>query len=201
MITALSKAISNPVLVNIAQNTDASVACKTAVNAVGRPGFIIIDNNISSDTKKFAATKEFLYQATCLAVYMALIVPIFKKYGFQIAKNKIFKNTNGFEHFKNLKEYDTYKKLASNVNVTERLKSLEKSKNMFSEELITELKKEKPNTFSDIKGSIDLSNIVGSVIGLSIIAPQVSQALIKPVLKFIGMDKKEPPKENLDKQA
>ena len=86
MISAISRVITNPYLVNIAQSSDASVATKTTVNSVGRPGFILIDKNIDLETKKFAATKEFLYQATSLLVYMALIVPIFKNGAFKIAK-------------------------------------------------------------------------------------------------------------------
>jgi hypothetical protein len=199
MISAISKAISNPILVNIAQNSDATVICKTTVNAIGRPGFILVDNNIDSETKKFAATKEFLYQATCLGVYMALIVPIFKKGGFKLAKEKIFKNTDGFEHFKNVKEYNHYRKLATNPNKNNRLKTLEKEiidkncqvKDMYNDVLLAELNKDQPNLFNSVKGSIDLSNIVGSVVGLAIVAPQVSQALIHPVLRFCGLEKKD----------
>jgi hypothetical protein len=204
MIGAISKAISSPTLVNIAQNSDASVICKTTVNAIGRPGFILIDSNIDDETKKFAATKEFLYQATCLGVYMALIVPIFKKGGFKLAKEKIFKNTEGFQHFKNFKEYNHYRKLASNANVNNRLKTLEKEiaekncqvKEMYNDTLLAELHKEQPNLFNSVKGSIDLSNIVGSVVGLAIVAPQVSQALIHPVLRFCGLEKKDENKNN-----
>lgn len=207
MITAVSKAISNPTLVNIAQNTDASVICKTTVNAIGRPGFILIDNNIDEHTKKFAATKEFLYQATCLAVYMAVIVPIFKKGGFKLAKEKIFKNTEGFEHFKNFKEYTHYRKLADNINVNNRIQTLDKEianknckvREMYNDTLIKELHKETPEKFNSVKGAVDLSNIIGSVVGLALVAPQVSQALIHPVLRFVGLEKKEDAK--LDTKA
>jgi len=207
MIGAVSKAISNPTLVNIAQNTDASVICKTTVNSIGRPGFILIDKNISDDTKKFAATKEFLYQATCLLVYMAVIVPIFKKGGFKLAKEKIFKNTEGFEHFKNFKEYTHYRKLADNINVNNRLQTLDKEiasknckvKDMYNQTLIAELHKENPDKFNSVKGAVDLSNLIGSVVGLALVAPQVSQALIHPVLRLVGLEKKE--NKNLDTKA
>lgn len=199
MISAISKAITNPTLVNVAQNSDASVICKTTVNAIGRPGFILIDSNIDENTKKFAATKEFLYQATCLAIYMMLIVPIFKKGGFKLAKEKIFKNTEGFEHFKSFKEYMHYRKIASNVNVNNRLQTLNKEiphknckvKDMYNDTLLAELHKENPNKFNSVKGAVDLSNIIGSVVGLAVIAPQISQALIHPVLQFVGLEPKE----------
>ncbi len=207
MISAISKAITNPTLVNVAQNSDASVICKTTVNAIGRPGFILIDSNISDNTKKFAATKEFLYQATCLAVYMAVIVPIFKKGGFKLAKEKIFKNTEGFEHFKNFKEYTHYRKLAENVSIKNRLQTLDKVisdkncqvRDMYNDTLIAELHKDTPNKFNSVKGAVDLSNIIGSVVGLAIVAPQVSQALIHPALRFVGLEKKEDKK--LDTKA
>lgn len=197
MISAISKALTNPMLVNVAQNSDASVICKTTVNAIGRPSFILIDNNIDNDTKKFAATKEFLYQATCLAIYMFVIVPIFKKGGFKLAKEKIFKNTEGFEHFKSFKEYIHYRKLANNTNVNNRIQTLNKDiphknckvKDMYNDTLITELKKENPNKFNSVKGAVDLSNIIGSVVGLAMVAPIVSQSLIHPVLKFVGLEK------------
>ena len=112
MISAISKVITNPYLVNIAQSSDASVATKTTVNSVGRPGFILIDRNIDLETKKFAATKEFLYQATSLLVYMALIVPIFKNGAFKIAKKYLYKGEQGFSKFKNAKEYLDYRKFA-----------------------------------------------------------------------------------------
>ncbi len=202
MITAISKVITNPTLVNIAQNADATVATKTTVNAVGRPGFILIDNHIDKDTKKFASVKEFLYQLTCLGVYMAVIVPIFKKGGFKLAKEKIFKNTQGFEHFKNFKEYSAYKKIVDMPTIEERIDAIGKlkDKTLLNDTLITELKKEKPNKFGDIKGAVELSNIVGSVVGLAIVAPNVSQALIHPVLRFIGLEKKEN-KQQLDTKA
>lgn len=200
MISAVSKVITSPILVNIAQNTDASVTTKTVVNSIGRPGFILVDKNIDLETKKFAATKEFLYQATSLLIYMALIVPLFKKGGFKIAKKYIFKNTQGFEHFKNFDEYMHYRKLAGNSNVNNRLKTLEKEittknctvKDMYNNTLLAELNKEQPDQFNSVKGAVDLCNIIGSVVGLSLLAPNVSQALIRPVLKFFGMDK---PKE------
>lgn len=207
MITAISKAITNPTLVSVAQNTDASVTAKTVVNAIGRPGFILVDNNIDLETKKFAATKEFLYQGTSLLVYMALIVPLFKKGGFKFAKKYIFKNTEGFEHFKNFNEYMHYRKLAGNTNKNNRILTLDKEisnkncavKDMYNQTLLNELHKDNPNKFNTVKGAVDLCNIIGSVVGLSILAPNVSQALIRPVLKIFGMDRK-PQEQNSTEQ-
>ena len=157
MIGAVKSILTSSNLASIAQNTTQSVAIETTLKSIGRPGFILIDKDIDSDTKQYAAAKEFLYQATCLAVYMALIVPIFKKGGFKLAKEKIYKNTQGFEHFKNVKEYMHYKKLADNPSINNRLKTLDKElivdgikvKDKYNDTLIAELHKEKPETFKD----------------------------------------------------
>lgn len=212
MIGAVKSILTSSNLANIAQNTTQSVAIETTLKSIGRPGFILIDKDIDSDTKQYAAAKEFLYQATCLAVYMALIVPIFKKGGFKLAKEKIYKNTQGFEHFKNVKEYMHYKKLADNPSINNRLKTLDKElivdgikvKDKYNDTLIAELHKEKPETFKDVKGAIELSNIIGSVLGLAILAPQVSHAFIHPALRFIGLEEKKPnqgAQKNLDTKA
>ena len=197
MISAISKVITNPYLVNIAQSSDASVATKTTVNSVGRPGFILIDKNIDLETKKFAATKEFLYQATSLLVYMALIVPIFKNGAFKIAKKYLYKGEQGFSKFKNAKEYLDYRKFAEKTK-NERIQSLGKdhSVDKFKHDnlraaLINEVTPEK---YNNIKGAIEVGNIVGSIVGLSVLAPNVSQVLIRPVLKVLGLDKKVTPK-------
>lgn len=197
MISAISRVITNPYLVNIAQSSDASVATKTTVNSVGRPGFILIDKNIDLETKKFAATKEFLYQATSLLVYMALIVPIFKNGAFKIAKKYLYKGEQGFSKFRNAKEYLDYRKFAEKTK-NDRIQSLGKDHSVdkfkhdnLREALINEVTPEK---YNNIKGAIEVGNIVGSIVGLSVLAPNVSQVLIRPVLKVLGLDRKVTPK-------
>ncbi len=199
MIGAIKNVLTSSQLANIAQNTTQSVASETVLKSIGRPGFILIDKDIDSDTKQYAAAKEFLYQATCLGVYMALIVPIFKKGGFKFAKNVIFKNKEGFEHFKDVKEYMHYRKLADNPSLNNRLKTLEKErvtdktkiKDKYNDTLIAELNKEKPEKFAYVKGAVELSNIIGSVLGLAILAPQVSHAFIHPALRLLGLEEKK----------
>ena len=94
MIGPLTKALTNPTLTTLSQNTNASVATETVLKSIGRPGFILIDNDIDPDTKKYAAAKEFLYQATCLLVYAALVVPVFKRGAFKFLKTLLnFKNS------------------------------------------------------------------------------------------------------------
>lgn len=198
MLGPVGSFITNSHLASLAQNTTQSVAVETTLKSIGRPGFILIDKDINSDTKQYAAAKEFLYQVMCLGIYLALIVPLFQKRGFNFAKKHIFNNTQGFEHFNNVKEYRHYRKLADNPSIKNRLLTLEKElpydktpvKQKYDDVLLAELRKEKPEKFKDVKGAIELSNIIGSVVGLAILAPQVSHAFIHPVLRFLGLEDK-----------
>ena len=63
---------------------------------------------------------------------------------------------------------------------------------MFSKELKEHLlTADKAEQYNIIKGSIEFGNIIGSVLGLAIFAPQVSHIVVHPVLKLIGMEKKD----------
>ncbi len=193
MINGITNFLTSSTLSNIAQSTTASVSIETGMKAVGRPSFILADKKLDNNTKKYAATKEFLYQATCLATYMAIIIPIFKKGAFKLAKNKIMKNEAGFNMFKNANEYLDYKKLAS-LSKESRMEALssKKYKDLFTKEIKEELStKDKPEQYDMIKGVIEFGNIVGSVLGLAVFAPQVSHMIVHPVMKFLGMEKPE----------
>lgn len=196
MIGPLTGALTNSGLTNLVQSTISSVTTETVLKAIGRPGFILIDNNISPDTKKYAAAKEFLYQATCLLVYMALVVPVFRKGAFKYAKNHLFKDMPeaGFNKFKDLKTYDLYRKLSDkSIEDRQHILNINKLQDRFTPEIRNELlTKDEPDSFSKIKGSIETGSLLGSVLGLAILAPQVSHAFIHPALRLIGMEEKKP---------
>ncbi len=198
MIGPITSALTNSGLTNLVQSTSSSVATETVLKAIGRPGFILIDNDISPDTKKYAAAKEFLYQATCLVIYMALVVPVFKKGAFKYAKNHLFKNMPdaGFDKFKDLKTYALYRKLSEKtMEDRQHILNVNKLQDRFSPSIRTELlTKDDPEQFSKIKGSIEVGSLIGSVLGLAILAPQVSHAFIHPALRMLGLEK---PKEKL----
>ena len=92
-----------------------------------------------------------------------------------------------------------YRKLADNPSLNNRLKTLEKEKltdktkikDKYNGTLLAELNKEKPEKFAYVKGAVELSNIIGSVLGLAILAPQVSHAFIHPALRFLGLEDKK----------
>ena len=198
MVSGITSVLSNPALTRIAQSTSSSVSIETGLKAVGRPSFILADGKIEPQTKRYAAMKEFLYQATCLATYMLLIIPVFKNGAFKIAK-KYMKGAPEFQEFKNAKEYLNYKKFAAMPKVN-RLKALDEAKNKtkLSDKLLEHLRTEEDaQQYDIIKGSIEAGNIAGSVIGLAIFAPQVSHLIVHPVLKAIGMEKDD---KNVEKK-
>jgi len=196
MVGAIANFLTNPTLANIAQSTTAAVSLETSMKAVGRPSFILADKKLDKQTKNYAATKEFLYQLTCLAVYMALVIPVFKNGAFALAK-KCFKDENAaFGLFRNAKEYLTYQKLAK-MGKTDRITELDKHSKKYrklSENLKNILKTEdKPEKHSIVKGAIELGNIIGCVVGLAIVSPQVSHMVVHPAMKLLGF---KDPKQN-----
>ncbi len=197
MIDMLGKVLISSPLTSIAQSASTQVTLETTMKSIGRPGFILIDNNIDPDTKKYAAAKEFLYQATCLALYALLVVPIFKEGAFKLGP-KIFKDyAPDLAKFKNSAEYFKYRKYAEKPFESDRINN-NKINKIFNEELATELKtKKEPEMFNRVKGTIEVGNILGSVLGLAVLAPQVSHAIIHPCLRMLGM---EPKKDNSQKQ-
>ena len=190
MINGITSFLTSPTLSNIAQSTTAAVSIETGMKAVGRPSFILADGKIEPQTKKYAATKEFLYQATCLATYILLVIPVFKEGAFNLAKSKLLKDEKGIQFFKSANNYLKYNKLAA-MEKTERLEALNKDKykDVFVKEIKEELAKDNPDNFSIIKGAIELGNIIGSVFGLALFAPEVSHMIVHPVMKALGMEK------------
>ena len=209
MLQGVFNLLTNPKMVATAQNTKSAVSIETGLKAVGRPAFTMMDNNVDEKTKNYAATKEFLYQALCLGIYMLLIIPVFKMKTFGIYK-KIFKDMPDFQKFKNAKEYLNYFKLATMEKRADRIKDpifkqlpehLQKDldkPDLSKEELrkLREQKKEYIPKYIHAKGSIEFSSIIGSIVGLTILAPEISHLVLHPIMKAIGMEKKEPPEKN-----
>ena len=219
-------AITSNVFQSIAQNTDACVKIETGLKAVGRPAFTLFDKNTDKETRKYSALKEFLYQILCLGIYVAVIPPIFKNGGFKLFQ-RIFKN-EGIPNFRSAKEMLTYYHLA---HMTEKERKLDKYKKLLDtisdkvidktlktdkfkdgvpvKEYIKNWSKEKINEndkmFKLAKGSIEFSSIVGSVVGLTILAPEISHLILHPIMKALHFEgKHEKSVDNnkkIDKQA
>ena len=201
MVVNFSNFITSNALSNIAQSTTASVSIETGMKAIGRPSFILADKELEPRTKKYAATKEFLYQAICLGTYMALVIPLFKNGSFKLAKNRIFKDEKGFQLFKNASEFLDYHKLSA-LPKEARVRTLNEAKyqDKFTKEVQELLKSDTPEKFSLVKGLIEVGNTLGSVLGLAVFAPEVSHLIIHPVMKLLGLEKKDsnPERHELD---
>ena len=169
--------ISNPTLYNLTQSTATQVTIETTLKAIGRPGFILVDNQIDKKTKKFAAMKELLYQMTCLGIYLAMI-PWFKKGAYSLAK-KVCKNEAVFKAFPKAEDLAKFHKMNEQQKVAKlaELNSKITTGDKFVRENINE---------DFAKGVIEGGSILGSIAGLAILAPIVSHPLIHPVLNALG---------------
>ena len=194
MINSIAGALSNSTLLNITQNTAARVSIETTLKSIGRPGFILIDGNIDANTKRYAATKEFFYQAICLAVYLAIIPPIFKTGSYKLGKKFFEKTHPEFNKFKNMNEYLGYHKYAKSF-LNDRKAALSKTKSLhkFNHDGLREdlLTKEQPETYDLIKGTIEAGTFAGSILGLAVLAPQISHYTIHPLMKFLNIEPKQ----------
>lgn len=174
--------LTNPVIYNITQTTQAQVGIETGLKAIGRPGFIILDNSIDKNTKKYSATKELLYQLTCLVASIAVIIPVFKKSSFAIAR-KFFKNEPILKAFKNSDEFNQFYKQNSKENRVPKLREIYPNSSKYTDEQLQD-------QIHLAKGIIETTSIAGSILGLSIVAPLLSRPLIRPVLRKLGLDEK-----------
>lgn len=180
MIGGIQNLISNPTLYNLTQSTVTQVTTETCLKAIGRPSFILMDNQIDSKTKKFSATKELLYQLTCLGIYLSMIHQ-FKKASFSIGR-KLFKDEAVFKAFEHTGDFMEYYKMdeAARAEKLKAINSLRKSGDQFVKENLN---------LNLGKGIIESSSILGTVLGLAILAPIISHPLIHPILKTMGLDK------------
>jgi hypothetical protein len=198
MLNAVQNIIANPTFYQFTQGTAAQMGIKTSLNAIGRPTFILADKNIDSHTKKFSASKEFLYQAISLALYLGIIIPIFKKGAFTMAK-KVFKDEAVFKAFKTPEEFKAFSKLSKEEKVSQIAQINQQTGDTFAYEIkeagkdLTKNNRHKIiNTDSEdlANGVIESSSLIGTVLGLAIIAPLTASKLIHPILKAVGIETK-----------
>ncbi len=204
MLDKVANILLNPKFVNFANNTKYTVSTESIFKATGRPAAIMMDKNVDEDTRKYAATKEGLYQMLCLGIYLTMIPFIFQRYGFKIAQ-RILKGDKELPAFKDAQEYLNYAKLAK-MNLEERknskllskisdtLKADKDDKLTLKEHL---LKEEQPPEFPAAKGAIELSNLTGTVLGLAWIASELSNHILHPLMRGLGFEENK--KQNRSK--
>lgn len=187
MLNGIQNIISSPTFYNMTQSTAAQMGIKTSLNSIGRPGFILMDNTIDSHTKKFSATKEFLYQIISLGLYMGIIIPVIKNGSYKLAK-KYYKEEAVFKAFKNPSEFRSFKKLGTEGEKIAKLKELsEQSKNgdVFTRENISQDSEDLAN------GVVETSSLFGTILGLAVVAPLAASKLIHPIMGVLGFTKEE----------
>jgi hypothetical protein len=175
-IKPVQKFFSNPDsrYAKYASDTVKAVIIQTGLKAVGRPAFIYADKEADENTKKYAATKELIYQGFCLFASVVAL-PLFKQGGFIFFKNVVFRNKPklfGDGKFKEFGDLEKYLKKVKYVEGAEK--------------------------YDVARGSAELSSLVGSVLTLAILAPQLSQYIVHPIMKAIGFEDKKPKKPDLN---
>ncbi len=208
MIDKVISVLTNPTFVNYAQNTKATVTTESIFKAVGRPVFILKDDSIDDKTKKYAATKEGLYQLLCLGIYLGMVGPVFKKPMFKMAQ-KILKNQKDLPNFSKVEEYETYLKLRA-LPIEQRSKSKlmdslpdtiyenKTSKVTLKENLLLF---EKPDKYKTEKGIVELSYLTGTVFGLALFASELSNLILHPIMKVLGFEKTSEKSKGFDKKV
>lgn len=164
------KILGNESFKNYAAGAAGAILTTTALKAVIRPAVIMADKKSDSETKKYTAAKELLYQALCLGAAFSFI-PLFERGGFSLAKAKGYlKNEELVNKIKNISDFKAFKKDDKNKEG---------------------LSKEANQAFAKVNGGVELGSFVGSVLGLTVAVPAISYFTLHPILQAIGMEKKE----------
>jgi hypothetical protein len=184
--------LNNEKFGKIAETTATAVAIETVLKSIGRPAFIYMDKDTNAETKKYSATKEFLYQALCLGIYLS-IIPQFKKGGFAVAK-KIFADDDVIRHI--CEKGKTYCETSSGRKGLDKIKTEYKILSKNYKEFMNDYHHKQDNCIEisqsekNVKGSVEAVSIIGSILGLTILAPQISHVILHPIMNAIGMGKK-----------
>ncbi len=188
--------VSSPRVAETVENTITAVSVETGLKMIGRPTYIMLDKEAdSNEKKKFAATKEMLYQGICLTIYLSTMKHV--KHFFYEKITKWLGNKNP-ENKKYIDEYNNkIKDIESKENELKIAKKAAKTKaerKIIKEKALDEIINLKLAIQKDKKlhlprGVKEVSAIIGSVIMLTIVAPQISHFIIHPLMNALGFDK------------
>ncbi len=197
-LISLRKVLANPHAADFAQNTVCAIAVETTLKAAGRPAFIYYDKHANEQSKKYAATKELLYQTFCLGLFLGFIKPV---------KNKVYKAMTNWQAKKdpeNKRKIDLYNAFQDKIE-----KATDKTQKRNLRRKLAHLLHTDPD-YHYGKGLRELSSIMSTVFILALCAPILSQIILHPVMDMIfGKSKKHPTAQaktdvqptKLDKQA
>lgn len=190
------------------ENTFYAVSVETALKMIGRPTFIMLDKEADSpEKKKYAAVKEMLYQGLCLFLYGVFMTPV-KQFIYDRISKSLSKDPENKVHI------DHFNRMQDNLHELEeenremiksaRDKFHKKELKKAAYDKIVKLKESFESRVLKIedgihspkydlrlgKGAKELSAIIGSILMLTIVAPQVSHFLIHPIMNALGFEKK-----------
>ncbi len=174
----IKRLLTNPKAAQFAQNTICAISVETTLKALGRPTFIYFDKNANGRSKKYAATKELLYQSFCLGLYLGFINKV-KKPVYNLIKKRFF---NTKEQIRQLDLYDSFQEKIDKASKEDKKGLREEFANLI-------------HTNADYKlgkGVHELSSIGSTVFILALCAPILSQIILHPVMDLIfKKDKKK----------
>lgn len=179
--------LTSPKTANFVQNSACQVLSEGSLKAAGRPVFTLMDDTATKEERQYSATKEFLYQSLSMASYFGLIFPV---------KNNTHKLLGKFPQ---LTKYNSENK--ANLASKEQIDSVLKAKN--NDEFKTALSKITDKEFlKKVNGAQELMSILASGVILAIVAPQIVNKIIHPILNLVTQKTNEKDKNSkLDKNV
>lgn len=169
-----------------AKATAVTVYLMTGVKATVRPIFNLADTKSDNNSRKYSAANEFLYQIVCL-VMAAALMPLFERAGFKLAEKQLKNLQKGLTKLNQLPEF-------KNINKVGEFKKDYLSK-IFDEEFVKKTKVDENAKLADeamhfVNGGVETGSFVASILGLTILAPMIGHQILHPIMKTLGMGKK-----------
>lgn len=184
----MRKILANPKAASFAQNTVCAIAVETTLKATGRPAFIYYDKHANEQSKKYAATKELLYQTFCLGLFLGFIKPV---------KNFVYNKLSKYQSAKNpenKRKIDLYNAFQSKID-----NATSKAEKSSLERKLTHLLHTNPD-YHFGKGLKEFSSIASTVFILALCAPILSQIILHPVMDMIFGKKNDKSKSQIASQ-
>jgi hypothetical protein len=185
--------IGNTNFAKFAKSTATTVYLMTAVKAIVRPSFNLADKKSDKESRKYSAVNELLYQVVCLGFAFAMI-PFFEKGGMMLAEKQLEKIPELKKDIKKISELDAFKDIKkvkgfgfSGFKDVSKFKDIYLKKTFDANEKISE---EAKHAMHLVNGGIETGSLLGSIIGLTIMAPKIGHEILHPIMTAMGMKQK-----------